>query len=88
MSAFKWKGFYSLAVIYSWPEKEEILLIIFRNCLIFAILIAYHGGLHPDVAIADVIHKISNYELSNGVKHENERQLKTCVIVKQTGNGC
>jgi uncharacterized protein (TIGR02246 family) len=38
-----------------------------------------------DVAIADVIHKISTYELPAGVKHENERQLKTYVVVKQKG---
>jgi uncharacterized protein (TIGR02246 family) len=38
-----------------------------------------------DVAIVDVIHKISTYELPVGVKHENERELKTYVIVKQKG---
>jgi uncharacterized protein (TIGR02246 family) len=39
----------------------------------------------PDVAIVAVIHKISTYELPSGVKHENERELKTYVIVKQKG---
>jgi len=39
----------------------------------------------PDVAIADVIHKISTYEIPAGVKHENERELKTYVLVKQKG---
>lgn len=39
----------------------------------------------PDVAIADVIHKISTYEIPAGVKHENERELKTYVVVKQKG---
>ena len=39
----------------------------------------------PDVAIADVIHKISTYELPAGVKHENERELKTYIVVKKKG---
>jgi uncharacterized protein (TIGR02246 family) len=39
----------------------------------------------PDVAIADVFHKLSTYELPAGVKHENEREIKTYVIVKQKG---
>ena len=39
----------------------------------------------PNVAIADVIHKITNYTTPDGVKHENERQIKTYVIVKQKG---
>ena len=39
--------------------------------------------LTPTVAIADVIHKSSEYELPQGVKHQNERQRKTYVIVKQ-----
>jgi uncharacterized protein (TIGR02246 family) len=37
----------------------------------------------PTVAVADVIHIISPYELPTGVKHENERQIKTYVVVKQ-----
>lgn len=35
------------------------------------------------VAIADVVHKSSDYELPQGVKHQNERQRKTYVIVKK-----
>ena len=38
-----------------------------------------------DVAIADVIHKISTYEMPEGVKHENERHLKSYVVVRQKG---
>lgn len=39
----------------------------------------------PKVAIANVIHKISTYEVPKGVKHENERHLKTYIIVRQKG---
>ena len=39
----------------------------------------------PDVAIVDVIHKVSNYTTPDGVKHENERHIKTYVVVKQNG---
>jgi uncharacterized protein (TIGR02246 family) len=39
--------------------------------------------LTSNVAIADVIHKSSDYELPQGVKHQNERQMKTYVIVKR-----
>ncbi|MDN3657214.1 SgcJ/EcaC family oxidoreductase [Ferruginibacter paludis] len=39
--------------------------------------------LTPTVAIADVVHKSSDYELPQGVKHQNERQMKTYVIVKR-----
>lgn len=38
-----------------------------------------------EVAIADVIHKIDNFTTPDGVKHENERQIKTYVIVKKKG---
>jgi uncharacterized protein (TIGR02246 family) len=38
-----------------------------------------------DVAIADVVHKIDNYTTPDGVKHENEKQRKTYVLVKQNG---
>jgi uncharacterized protein (TIGR02246 family) len=38
-----------------------------------------------DVAIADVIHKVDNYATPDGVKHENERHIKTYVIVKKKG---
>jgi len=39
----------------------------------------------PDVAIADVVHQISSYKTPDGVTHENERLIKTYVIVKQKG---
>ena len=39
--------------------------------------------LTPTVAIADVVHKSSDYELPQGVKHQNERQRKTYVVVKK-----
>ena len=39
----------------------------------------------PEVAIADVIHKIDNFTTPDGVKHENERHIKTYVIVKKKG---
>ena len=37
----------------------------------------------PTVAIANVVHKSSDYELPQGVKHQNERQMKTYIIVKR-----
>lgn len=39
--------------------------------------------LTPTVAIADVVHKSSYYELLEGIKHQNERQRKTYVVVKK-----
>lgn len=39
----------------------------------------------PDVAVADVVHIMSTYITPDGVKHENERRLKTYIIVKQKG---
>jgi len=39
--------------------------------------------LTPDVAIADVIHNIDNYVTPDGVKHENERHIKTYVVIKK-----
>jgi len=39
----------------------------------------------PDVAIAVVFHTLSTFELPAGVKHENERELKTYIIVKRKG---
>ena len=39
--------------------------------------------LTPTVAIANVVHKSSEYELPQGVKHQNERQMKTYIIVKR-----
>ena len=41
--------------------------------------------LTPGVAIADVIHIVDNYTTPDGVKHENERQIKTYVVVKKKG---
>ena len=41
--------------------------------------------LTPDVAIADVIHKVDNYTTPDGVRHENERHIKTYVVVKKKG---
>ncbi len=39
--------------------------------------------LSPTVAIANVVHKCSDYEFPAGVKHHNERHMKTYVIVKK-----
>jgi uncharacterized protein (TIGR02246 family) len=36
-----------------------------------------------DVAIADVIHHVDTYTTPDGVKHENERHIKTYVLVKK-----
>jgi uncharacterized protein (TIGR02246 family) len=41
--------------------------------------------LTADVAIADVIHQVGNYTTPDGVNHENERHIKTYVLVKKTG---
>ena len=41
--------------------------------------------LTPDVAIADVIHIVDNYTTPDGIKHENERHIKTYVVVKKKG---
>ena len=38
-----------------------------------------------NVAIADVIHQVDTYTTPDGVKHENERHIKTYVIVKKNG---
>lgn len=38
-----------------------------------------------DVALAVVIHKIDPYVGANGVKHENEKNIKTYVFVKTNG---
>ena len=37
----------------------------------------------PDVAIADVVHNVSTYITPDGAKHENERHVKTYVVVKK-----
>jgi len=39
----------------------------------------------PDVAIADVIHVITPYTTPDGVKHGNERHIKTYVVVRKNG---
>lgn len=39
--------------------------------------------LSPTVAIANVVHKCSDYEFPQGVKHHNERHRKTYIIVKR-----
>ena len=39
--------------------------------------------LTPTVAIADVVYKSSDYELPQGIKHQNERQQKIYIIVKR-----
>ena len=36
-----------------------------------------------DVAIADVIHQVDTYITPDGMKHEDERHIKTYVIVKK-----
>ena len=42
--------------------------------------------INHSVAVVEVIHIIRNYELPKGVKHENERQIKTYIAVKQKEN--
>ncbi|MCD9188589.1 MAG: SgcJ/EcaC family oxidoreductase [Pyrinomonadaceae bacterium] len=39
----------------------------------------------PEVAVVTVTNSIDNYVLPNGEKHENERQIKTIVVVKRGG---
>jgi len=40
----------------------------------------------PDVALVDAVHKSDGYVTpEDGVKHENERQIKIYVIVKRNG---
>lgn len=39
----------------------------------------------PDVAIADAIDLVDTYITPDGVKHENERHIKTYVVVKKNG---
>jgi uncharacterized protein (TIGR02246 family) len=38
-----------------------------------------------DVAVVEAIHIVSNYTTPDGVKHENERQIKTYIVVNQKG---
>jgi uncharacterized protein (TIGR02246 family) len=39
----------------------------------------------PNAAIADAVHKMTTYTTPDGTKHENERHIKTYVVVKQNG---
>ena len=39
--------------------------------------------LSPTVAIANVVHTCSDYEFPQGVKHHNERHMKTYIIVRK-----
>ena len=39
----------------------------------------------PDVSIADAVHKLTDFVTPDGVKHKNERQIKTYVFVKRNG---
>lgn len=39
----------------------------------------------PSVAIGDVIHKIDKFTTPDGTLHNNEKQIKTYVVVKQNG---
>ena len=41
--------------------------------------------LTPEVAIADVVHKMDKYTTPDEMRHENERQVKTYVVVKRKG---
>ena len=41
--------------------------------------------LTADAAIADVIHKVDTYITPDGVRHENERHIKTYVVVRKKG---
>ncbi|MBD2705098.1 SgcJ/EcaC family oxidoreductase [Spirosoma sp. BT702] len=41
--------------------------------------------LTPDVSIGDVVHQMDDYITPDGVKHKNERQIKTYVFVKRKG---
>lgn len=39
----------------------------------------------PEVALVTGYHSIDSYVTPDSVKHENERQIKSYVIVKQNG---
>jgi len=39
----------------------------------------------PDAAIVTVTNRMDTYTTPDGVKHENERQIKTFVVVKRNG---
>ncbi len=38
-----------------------------------------------DVSIVDVIHKVTDFQTPDGVRHENEKHLKTYIVVKKNG---
>ena len=39
----------------------------------------------PDVAVVTVPSRVSTYTTPDGIKHENERQIRTFVVVKRNG---
>ncbi len=39
----------------------------------------------PDAAIVTVTNRMGTYTTPDGIKHENERQIKTFVVVKRSG---
>jgi uncharacterized protein (TIGR02246 family) len=39
----------------------------------------------PDVAIAQAVHNMSTYTTPDGTKHENERHVKTYVVLRKNG---
>lgn len=39
----------------------------------------------PDVAVATVTSAVSTFTTPDGVKHENERQIRTFIVVKRKG---
>ena len=41
--------------------------------------------LTPDVGLAVAVHKIDTYTTPDGIKHENEKHIKTYVVVKKNG---
>jgi uncharacterized protein (TIGR02246 family) len=40
---------------------------------------------NPEVALVTAFHTVDTYTTPDGVKHENERQIKSYVVVKQNG---
>ena len=38
-----------------------------------------------DMAIVDVVHQMSNYTTPDGIEHDNERQMKSYVVVRKNG---
>ena len=39
----------------------------------------------PDAAIVTVINRMGTYTTPDGIRHENERQIKTFVVVRRSG---